>query len=102
MTHYTKNHGDLGPGVRSSQANLQDRREGTYDRVGKKPAHPMREHDTPHEEAQPGAPVRPETEPRDTAVPEGLQRERKGPLSPSRGRGEEPSQVPSWKPDESK
>jgi len=32
-------------------------------------------------------------------LPEGLARERKGPLGPHKGRGEKPSHVPQWKPE---
>lgn len=79
---------------------LQDRRSGAFDRVTEKPAHPMKEHPTPHQDAQWGADVRPETEPSDEGLPEGLRREQKHPLNPTTGRGEKPAHVPEWKPKE--
>lgn len=57
-----------------SEADLIDRRNGTYDNVVPPPKHPRREHPTPHEAAQPGADVRAETEPDDESTPERLRR----------------------------
>lgn len=77
-----------------SVVDLQDRRQGAYDNVVPPPADPGKEHATPHERAQHGGAIQPETAPFDESIPEGLKRPRQGPLSPTRGRGEIPSHVP--------
>lgn len=88
-------------GLRSDgqvHSDLQDRRSGAFDRVTEKPAQPMKQHITEHQAEQWGADVRPETEPSDEGVPEGLRRDPKHPLNPTTGRGEKPAHVPEWKP----
>ena len=60
-----------------SEADLIDRRKGAYDNVVPRPAHPRREHVTPHEAAQWGADVRAKTEPDDESTPERLRRMKK-------------------------
>lgn len=77
---------------------LVDRRKGAYDNIDAPPANLLKEHATPHEQAQRGAAFMPATEPLDESVPEGLKRERKGAYSPTRGRGEKvPAHVPQGK-----
>lgn len=73
--------------TRVTKSDLVDTRKGAYDRVAPKPKDPMKEHTTEHAREQHGADVRAPTEPNDDSVPEGLKRERKGPYSPTRGRG---------------
>jgi len=79
-------------GPDKSQDHLQDARHGTHDPMGNVVA-PDTNHQTPHERAQPGADVRggPVTAGShargDEELPEGLKRERKGPLNKSNGRG---------------
>ena len=87
-------------GPDKSQDDLRDGRHGAHD-----PAGNVNELDTnqqtPHERAQPGADVRGtpipagKTAAREEALPEGLKRERKGPLNKSDGRGGIASHVPS-------
>jgi hypothetical protein len=79
-------------------SDLQDRRNGAFDRVTGKSPEPLKEHTTPHQAAQWGADVRPETEPSDEGVPEGLRREPKHPLNPTDGRGDKPAHLPEWNP----
>lgn len=81
-------------------SDLRDRRNGAFDRVTGKSPELLKEHTTPHEAAQPGADVRPESEPSDEGVPEGLRREPKHPLNPTGGRGEDAAHVLEWKPGE--
>ena len=81
-------------------SDLQDRRQGAFDRVTEKPVQPEKQHITPHQAEQWGADVRPETEPSDEGVPEGLRREPTHPINPTTGRGGVPSHVPGWKPKE--
>jgi hypothetical protein len=89
-----------GPSGQAGRArsDLVDRRAGAYDRVTKKPAHPMKEHRDPHLDGQWQSAVQPETEPSGESVPEGLRREQKHPLNPHTGRDEKPDHVPEWKP----
>jgi hypothetical protein len=83
-----------------SQDHLQDARHGSHDPIGNLEINQQ----TAHERAQPGADVRGapipgnKMVPRDNALPEGLRRERKGPLNKSYGRGGEASHVPSHNP----
>ena len=49
-------------------------------------------------QAFPGTHVRGLADHGDQGLPEGLRRERKGPLNPNSGRGEIPLHVPQWKP----
>ena len=90
-------------GPDKSQDHLQDARHGTHDPMGNVVA-PDTNHQTPHERAQPGADVRggPVTAGShargDEELPEGLKRERKGPLNKSNGRGGKASHVPSHNP----
>jgi hypothetical protein len=101
VTHYVGNFQAKGPGQKDKQgrqSDLVDRRAGAYDRITEKSPHPMEEHTTAHEAAQAGADVRPETEPSDEGVPEGLRRKPKHPVNPHTGRGDVPPQVPDWKP----
>lgn len=66
-------------------------RNGTYDKIspaGKQQPDQVRDVTTPQQAAQTGADVRAEPLPgTEDPVPEGLQREPKGPMSPTRGRG---------------
>ena len=87
MTHYKDNHAPADGSKYKSDG--QDRRQGAHDNVAPKPAHPMKEHATPHQRAQHGADVRAETEPRDDSTPEGLRRKPKGPYGPTTGRANE-------------
>jgi hypothetical protein len=68
-----------------------DIRNGTYDAVspaGKRQADQVRDKTTPEQAAQSGADVRAEPLPgTEKLIPEGLLRERRGPLNPVRGRG---------------
>ena len=71
------------------QGDLRDTCGGTY---GVKPkSHGARdrsmEERTAHEDAQPGADVRPDGTLVESDLPAGLQRGRKGPLNPKHGRG---------------
>ena len=69
------------------QDTLRDPKGGTYGTLpGKDDPDQVREHAIPHEEAQSGADLRPDAEPVPGTLPQGLQHERKGPLSRSRGR----------------
>lgn len=81
-------------------SDLQDRRNGAFDRVTGKAPHTMKQHIKEHQAEQSGADVRAETEPADEGVPEGLRREQKHPLNPHSGRGETPAHVPAWRPKE--
>jgi hypothetical protein len=67
-----------------------DIRHGTYDPIspaGKQQPNQVKDEQTRHQLAQTGADVRADPLPgRDNPVPEGLLRERKGPLNPKRGR----------------
>jgi hypothetical protein len=67
-----------------------DVRSGTYDSIspaGKQQPHQVREKPTPSEAAQHGADVRSEPLPgSEDPIPEGLLRERKGPLNAHTGR----------------
>lgn len=68
----------------------RDIRSGTYDAIspeGKQQPHQVEQAPTPHEAAQHGADVRTAPLPgKDDPIPEGLLRERKGPLNPQTGR----------------
>ena len=68
-----------------------DVRDGTYDRIspaGDQQPDQVKDATTAQQAAQPGADVRAEPLPGTEApIPEGLLRERKGPLNPDRGRG---------------
>jgi hypothetical protein len=68
-----------------------DVRSGTYDSIspaGKQQPHQVKETPTPHEAAQHGADVRSEPLPgTDDPMPEGLLRQRKGPMNKRTGRG---------------
>jgi hypothetical protein len=69
-----------------------DVRDGTYDAVspaGNQQPPQIRDATSSHEATQTGADVRAEPLPgsQPPIIPEGLSRERKGPLSPTRGRG---------------
>ncbi|HEU4659886.1 MAG TPA: hypothetical protein VFS63_04430 [Pseudolabrys sp.] len=91
-----------GGGLRGDdrqQDSLTDRRSGAQDNVTPPSPEPMKEHRTPHENAQPGADVRPITEPPDENLPEGLRREPKHPINPTQGRGGVPEHVPGPKGD---
>jgi hypothetical protein len=73
------------------QEDLQDARHGAYDTTAKVDALD-KSHRTAHEEAQPGADVRGEPVPaklpmEEYGLPEGLKRERQGPINNDRGRG---------------
>jgi len=69
------------------QGDLRDVQGGTY---GVTPSSGNKrdaaEQLTAHQEAQPGADVRPEAVVREDDLPAGLKQERKGPLNPSSGR----------------
>jgi len=67
------------------QGDLRDTRGGTY---GVTPSSRPRVEEvrTAHQDAQHGADVRPEPVVTGSGLPEGLARERKGPLNPSSGR----------------
>lgn len=69
----------------------RDTRNGTYDAISptgkEQPGLQVRENPTPHEGAQHGADVRSEPMPgTEDPIPEGLLRERKGPLNAQSGR----------------
>ena len=69
-----------GGGLRGSdrqQRDLQDRRRGAYEHVVPPAPEPMKEHRTNHEDAQPGADVRSETEPPNNELPQRLRRQKK-------------------------
>jgi hypothetical protein len=89
-------------GLRGSdkkQDRLQDDRHGAYDLVGNTNLFDTNQQ-TSRELAQPGADVRgtpvlaPKLPMEDYGLPEGLKRERKGPLNKSSGRGDVPEHVP--------
>ena len=88
-------------GPDKSQDHLRDARQGAYDPVGSTKIQDTNQQ-TAHELAQPGADVRGAPVPAHPSkiddVPEGLRRERKGPLNKSDGRGEQSSHVPSHAP----
>jgi hypothetical protein len=90
-------------GPDKSQDHLRDARHGAHDPVGNLNELATNQQ-TPHERAQPGADVRGAPVPagkaaaKDESLPEGLKRERKGPLNKSDGRGGPPSHVPSHAP----
>ena len=90
-------------GPDKSQDHLQDARHGAYDPVANTKA-PDTNKQTLHERAQPCADVRGEPAAagkravEHDALPEGLKRERKGPLNKTDGRGDTPSHVPSHDP----
>lgn len=69
----------------------RDIRSGAYDAVtqaGRRQPHQVRENPTPHEAAQTGADVRSEPLPgTEDSIPDGLVRDRKGPLNARTGRG---------------
>ena len=76
-----------------SQSDLRDTRGGAYDPVndfGKPQPDQVKDQRTAHEAAQSGADVRAEPLPSkkegNSPLPEGLRRERKGPLSKNTGR----------------
>jgi hypothetical protein len=87
-------------GPDKSQDHLQDARHGTHDPVGNVVV-PDTNQQTPHERAQPGADVRGEPVPagdqavEEDSLPEGLKRERNGPLNKIDGRGGIASHVPN-------
>ena len=87
-------------GPDKTQDHLQDARQGAHDPVGNVVT-PDTNQQTPHERAQPGADVRGEPVPagkhaaEDDSLPEGLKRERKGPLNKSDGRGGIAGHVPN-------
>ncbi|HET9715731.1 MAG TPA: hypothetical protein VFP60_06045 [Pseudolabrys sp.] len=56
------------------QEGLRDRRGGAADNIVPQSEKPMREHRTPHEDAQPGSAIQPETEAPDEGTPERLRR----------------------------
>ncbi len=87
--------GRRSPPPLDAQDELVDKRGGARDNVVPPPEHPLREHATPHERAQPGADVRGETEPVDEFTPEGLVRPPTDPINPTQGRGGIPEHVPS-------
>lgn len=68
-----------------------DVRSGTYDRItpaGKQQPDQVKDANTPQQAAQHGADVRADPLPgAEDPIPEGLMRTPKGPLSPTRGRG---------------
>ena len=70
------------------QGKLRDTRGGPYDVTPRSGQHEqIQERPTPHEKAQWGADVRPEpVVVEEDDLPEGLKRERKGPLNPGSGR----------------
>jgi hypothetical protein len=76
---------------RQSPADLRDNRSGAYDAVneaGKPQPEQVKQAVTAHQAAQPGADVRPDPVLEGGEVlPEGLRRPPKGPLNPTRGRG---------------
>ena len=86
-------------GPTQSQGGLRDIRGGTFDTAGKKVV-PNKNQQTPPERAQPGADMRgPPLQTADEGLPEGLKRERKGPLDKDIGRSEDvPAHVPQAKP----
>ena len=66
---------------------LRDPKGGTYGSLpGTDDPEQPAEYATPHEKAQPGADVRPDGEQMPESLPEGLQRERKGPYGKKTGR----------------
>jgi len=71
----------------------RDVRSGAYDAInpaGRQQPHQVREAITAHQAAQGGADVLPDPLPgSEDPIPEGLMRDRKGPLNPRRGRGRE-------------
>lgn len=81
------------------QDRLEDKRHGAYDPVSRDNV-PDTNQQSSHELSQVGADVRGEPTPagpipmEDYSLPEGLKRERKGPLDKSKGRGEKPTHVP--------
>ena len=91
-----------GGGMRGDdrqQKSLRDVRRGAEDNIVPPSPEPMKEHRTPHENAQPGADVRSQTEPPDESTPEGLRREPTHPVNPTQGRGGVPAHVPGPKGD---
>ncbi len=87
-----KNADEKGPthDLRGDTEKHPDRRDtqgGTLDELpGDRSGEQVKEHRTPHEDAQWGADVRAEPEQRKETMPEGLDRERKGPLNKTTGR----------------
>lgn len=82
------------------QGDLQDQDRGTYSQQKKDGSAGER---TPHQDAQHGADVRGQAPmlQRNEGLPEGLARERKGPLDKNVGRNEAATQVPkNWNPKE--
>jgi hypothetical protein len=80
-------------GPDKQQGDLRDQHRGTNVEAE------LTEHRTERTNAQRGADVRgPITSKIVHQIPEGLKRERKGPLDKHQGRGETPSQVPSHNP----
>lgn len=74
-------------GSNEKQTDLRDTEGGTFGEVpGERSGEQVKEHRTPHEDAQWGADVRSEPEQRKETLPEGLDRERKGPLNKTTGR----------------
>ena len=66
---------------------LRDNQGGTFgDLPGERNGQQVKDYRDPHENAQQGADVRPEPEQRKENLPEGLDRERKGPLNKTTGR----------------
>ena len=84
-------------GVDSSHASdLVVKRGGARDNGSPGPDQPLREHPVTREGLG-SVEISPPIEPEDFSIPEGLRRERKGPYSPTRGRGEVPEHVPGGK-----
>lgn len=90
--------GDGLRGADKQQGDLRDADKGAYSQPHHDGGGGKR---TPHQDAQHGADVRgnPSMVQRQAELPEGLMRERKGPLDKNVGRNEEATQAPkNWKP----
>jgi len=71
---------------KAPKSDLVDRRNGAFDNVVPPSPEPLKENRTGYDPIGRGSAAMPETNPTDDSIPEGLQRERKGPYSPTRGR----------------
>jgi hypothetical protein len=95
-TQFSVNSNPGGEGLRGQdkqQGALVDEPRGT----GTRPLATARQQEEPHQRAQHGAAVRNEPAIQQlSALPEGLERERRGPLDKDLGRNEQATQVPRW------
>jgi hypothetical protein len=89
-----RNTGGLSGDNDHQQDSLRDTRGGARDNVVPAPEPGGVEHASEHQKRQRDADVRPQTDYVDDFTPEGLTRERKGPINPHDGRGGVPAHVP--------